>query len=134
MIELRLGQLSEVSVLRNVLLALKFQIRLVFLELLQDCGRLSVASDPSRRPAVLNTDNELLANCLEDRGNDILHAFGQAQETALNILVVVFQHLVEFQEELDLLLHGRHPAEVKLEEQKEGQDAFASDHDVLVLE
>ena len=52
----------------------------------------------------------------------------------MHIFVVVFEHLVELQEELDLLLDGRHPSEVKLEQKKECQDALASDHDVLVIE
>ena len=71
---------------------------------------------------------------LEDVRYDVEDAIDQAQKTTLHVFVVVLENLVEFVEELDFSLHHYHPPEVKFEEQEEGQDAFASDHDVLVLE
>ena len=51
----------------------------------------------------------------------------------MNILIVVLKHSIQHVKELDLILDHRHPAEIKLEEQEEGQEALASDDDTLML-
>lgn len=64
----------------------------------------------------LDQTGKLLRNSLEDGGDDLEDTIDEAQQTALHVLVVVFEDAVEHVEELDLALDNTHPAEVKFEE------------------
>ena len=62
-----------------------------------------------------------------------MNSISQAEKTALDVLIVILKELVKLIKELNLLLNHRHPSEVKLEKQKESQDAFTSNHNLLML-
>ena len=76
-------------------------------------GHLSAAS--------LDQACQLLRHRLKDSRDDLEDAIDEAKKAALHILIVVLQDTVKHVEELDLILHDRHPPEVQLEEEKESQ-------------
>jgi hypothetical protein len=75
----------------------------------------------------------LFTDSLEYGGNDLLNPISQAEEAALDVLVIVSQYFVKLVEELDILLDRCHPSEVLLYQKQECKDAFTSYDDMLVL-
>ena len=78
--------------------------------------------------------HQTASDCLEDRWQNLANALSQAVKGALDVLVIVFQQLVQLVEELYMLLHGENPPEVHVKQEQDCHDAFASDYDVLVVE
>ena len=63
-----------------------------------------------------------------------MNAVCQAEKAALDVFVIILENFVELVEESGLLLHSSHPSKVQLEQQQEGEEAFASNHYMLMLQ
>jgi len=80
-----------------------------------------------------NQNVQLFCHCLEDGRHYFEDTINQAKQAALNILVIVSQNSVKHIEELDLVLDNRHPAEVQLKQEKKREQAFAPNHNGVML-
>ena len=60
--------------------------------------------------------NQARGNCLEDGGQNLTDALSQAEQRALDVLVVVLKQLVQLIEEPDVLLHRQNPPEIEVEQ------------------
>ena len=67
----------------------------------------------------LNQTRQFLGDCLENRRNNLKDSIDEAEQAALDVLIVILQNTIQHVEEFDLILDDTHPSEVQFEEQEE---------------